>query len=153
MTHDIETRLQALEDHHNLKTLVDTFANLADRKDFASQMLLFTEDAVVETYFGDTLFASMKGRSEIESVSASFIASFEQMFHMNGQFTAGIDVDRASAAHYCNVTLTSGGDGEKKSMNSNGSIYHDDYVRTDDGWLISKRIARFTWRNTAEMAA
>ena len=31
-------------------------------------MQLFTEDATVNTYFGDTLFASMRGREEIGKV-------------------------------------------------------------------------------------
>ena len=57
MSINLEQRIQSLEDRAALKQLVDTFSNLADDKDIVSQMLLFTEDAIVETYFGDTLFA------------------------------------------------------------------------------------------------
>jgi hypothetical protein len=35
--------------------LVDTFANLADEKRIADQMPLFTPDAKVQVYMGDTL--------------------------------------------------------------------------------------------------
>ncbi|MBS0590427.1 MAG: nuclear transport factor 2 family protein, partial [Proteobacteria bacterium] len=38
-------RLQQLEDRVALKTLVDTFSNLADTKSVDEQVLLFTEDA------------------------------------------------------------------------------------------------------------
>src|SRR5688500_15604905 len=42
-------RVQRLEDRAALKNLVDTFSNLADRKDVQKQVLLFTEDATVES--------------------------------------------------------------------------------------------------------
>lgn len=152
MTISIEMRLQAIEDEMNLKRLVDTFANLADVRDFDGQMQLFTDDAVVETYIGETLFAKMKGRAEIKQVFTSFTAAFPQMFHMNGQFSVSLAGDRATAVHYCTVTLIGSTDAGTNSMNSNGVVYHDDYVRTPEGWRIEKRVARFVWRNTTEMS-
>ncbi|SFF13292.1 nuclear transport factor 2 family protein [Spirosoma endophyticum] len=44
-----EERLQEIEDRIALKALVDEFSILADRKDIANQLLLFTEEAKVET--------------------------------------------------------------------------------------------------------
>lgn len=45
MNTTLEQRIQRLEDQTAIKHLVDTFSNLADDKDVASQMPLFTEDA------------------------------------------------------------------------------------------------------------
>lgn len=42
-------RLQQLEDRAALKALVDTFSNLADTKSVDAQVLLFTEDATVDS--------------------------------------------------------------------------------------------------------
>jgi ketosteroid isomerase-like protein len=153
MNANVEERLRTIEDEIALKKLVDTFANLADVKDFDGQMLLFTEDAIVETWFGDTLFATMKGRAKIKEVFTSFTAAFDQMFHMNGQFTASVAGNHAEALHYCSVSLIGSGDNGVKIMNSNGVIYRDDFVRTSDGWRIARRIARFVWRNAAEIRA
>lgn len=146
----MEQRIQRLEDLAAIKYLVDTFSNLADDKDVAGQMPLFTEDATVDTYFGDTLFASMRGREEIGKVFSGFIANFEALYHVNGQMTVDIDGDRASSTHYCLVVLVSDEQG-KKSKNFNGVIYKDEYVRRDGQWLIAKRLARFTWRDVSEL--
>lgn len=151
-TKTIEQRLQQLEDRIAIKEIVDTFSNLADVKDIATQMHLLTEDAEVETYFGDTLFARMKGRVEIEKVFSRFIANFESTYHFNGQQVIELNGDSASSQHYCQVVQIASA-GAKKTLNANGVIYRDTYVRRADGWKIAKRIARFTWRDTGEMSA
>lgn len=147
---NLEQRIQRLEDQAALKHLVDTFANLADNKDVASQMLLFTEDATVNTYFGDTLFATMTGRDEIAQVFSGFLANFETVYHINGQMTVELDGDHATADHYCQVTLISEVTG-KQFKNTNGVIYKDEYIRRGGQWRIAKRIARFTWRDQSEL--
>jgi ketosteroid isomerase-like protein len=145
--HDsLEQRIQTLEDKAALKALVDAFSNLADQKDLATQALLFTEDAVVDTYFEGQLFASLKGRKEIEDTFSGFMANFETSYHINGQHTAELDGDRATAVHYCLVVLVNTVDG-KKTRHTNGVYYNDEYVRQGSQWLISKRTSYFTWRD------
>jgi len=147
----LEQRIQKLEDKAALKALVDGFSNLADQKDNATQALLFTEDAVVDTYFEGQLFASLKGRKEIKDTFSSFMANFETSYHINGQHTAELDGDRATAAHYCLVVLISTADG-KKTRSTNGVSYKDEYVRQGGQWLISKRTSHFTWRDQQAIA-
>ncbi|MDJ0932802.1 nuclear transport factor 2 family protein [Breoghania sp.] len=88
----------------------------------------------------------LNGRAAIEANWAPFLATFEKVFHMNGQFSAKIDGNTATAVHYCLVELVGTEDG-KMVRNSNGVIYNDSYVRRDGLWLIAKRVARFTWRD------
>jgi uncharacterized protein (TIGR02246 family) len=145
-TATLEQRIQKLEDTAAIKALVDTFSNLADQKDLATQAFLFTEDAVIDTYFEGQLFASLKGRKEIEETFTGFMANFETSYHINGQHTAKIDGDRATAVHYCLVVLINTVDG-KKNRNTNGVYYNDEYVRQGDQWLIAKRTSYFTWRD------
>jgi ketosteroid isomerase-like protein len=145
--HDsLEQRIQTLEDKAALKALVDAFSNLADQKDLATQALLFTEDAVVDTYFEGQLFASLKGRKEIEDTFSGFMANFETSYHLNGQHTTELDGDRATAVHYCLVVLVNTVDG-KKTRHTNGVYYNDEYVRQGSQWQISKRTSYFTWRD------
>lgn len=151
-TPTLEQRIQALEDQAALKHLVDTFSNLADDKNVAGQMPLFTEDASVETYFGSELFASLKGREQIAEVFNSFLSNFDTVYHINGQQTVQVDGDSATSDHYCMVVLISGAEGNRVK-NTNGVIYKDTYVRRDGRWLISKRVARFTWRDFEPMQA
>ena len=151
MSASLEQRIQQLEDQAAIKRVVDIFANLADVKDIKSQMDLFTEDATVETYFGDTLFASMHGRDEISNVFSGFIANFSALYHMNGQFTVDIDGDKANSTHYCLVVLISEDAQGKTYKNLNGIIYQDEYARRNCKWLISKLIAHFTWRDMSDL--
>lgn len=142
----LEARIQLLEDHAALKRLVDIFSNLADDKKVHEQTFLFTEDAFVQTYFGATPLPPLNGRAEIEASWTPFLATFDAVYHANGQFTADIDGDTATSVHYCTVELIGGPEGAK-TRNSNGVIYSDTYRRVDGKWLIAKRIARFTWRD------
>ncbi|NHF74528.1 nuclear transport factor 2 family protein [Paracoccus xiamenensis] len=142
----LDARIQALEDHAALKKIVDVFSNLADEKKVREQTFLFTEDGVVETWFGDTALPPLNGRKEIEDSWTPFLASFDTVYHMNGQFVAEICGDTATATHYCTVELIGDQDG-RKVRNSNGVIYNDSYVRQNGEWLIKKRVARFTWRD------
>ncbi|WP_349999106.1 nuclear transport factor 2 family protein [Stenotrophomonas lacuserhaii] len=147
----LEQRLQHLEDRAAIKDVVDRFSNLADAKDIATQVRLFTDGAVVETYFQEALFARMQGRKEIQQGFSSFIASFGTMYHINGQLVIELDGDTATGQHYCQVMLIASVNG-KATINTNGVIYHDSYVRTADGWKIAERVSHFTWTNTAAMS-
>lgn len=109
------------------------------------------QDATVNTYFGDTLFASMHGREEISKVFSGFIENFSALYHINGQMTVDINGDHANSTHYCLVVLISDDEHGKKFKNFNGVIYNDDYVRQNGQWLIAKRVARFTWRDIDEL--
>lgn len=146
----LEERIQLLEDRAAIKYIVDEFSNLADRKDVHAQTFLFTEDAIVETYFGENLLAKLNGRKEIEDSWTPFLATFTTVYHMNGQQTVEINGDAATSDHYCMVVLISE-EGGKKVKNTNGVIYRDDYVRKNGKWLISKRVAHFTWRDFEDM--
>lgn len=131
---------------------MDTFSKLADDKKVHEQTFLFTEDGVVETWFGETALPPLHGRKAIEESWTPFLATFDTVYHMNGQFTADIAGDTATSVHYCTVELIGGPDG-KKVRNSNGVIYDDSYVRVNGDWLIAKRIARFTWRDVQPFVA
>nr|WP_205960418.1 nuclear transport factor 2 family protein [Ramlibacter henchirensis] len=72
----LEQRIQSVEDRAALKTLVDTFSNLADAKDVKSQVLLFTEDATVDSYVGGALTSSLKGREQIGQRFGEYLANF-----------------------------------------------------------------------------
>lgn len=147
----VEQRLQCLEDRLAIKEVVDTFSNLADIRQIATQMHLFTEDAVVQTHINGALFSEMKGRQAIERGFLDFIADFETMYHINGQLVVELDGDHAAGHHYCQVMLIGSTDG-KKTLNTNGVIYDDSYIRTTEGWKIAKRISHFTWRDVADMS-
>ena len=148
---DLRARMQRLEDQAALKNLVDTFSNLADIKDIDRQVLLFTEDATVESRTGDAPGDPLKGRKQIGDTFRSFLSGFETVYHINGQQTVSIQGDTASGTAYCLVVLI-GRQNDAASKTTMGVRYADEYVRRNGSWLISKRVSNFMWRETTPMA-
>ena len=134
-----------------LKNLVDTFSNLADQKDIEKQILLFTEDATVESITDGTRSPPLKGREQIGKAFAAFLANFETVYHINGQQTVALRGDTATGVSYCLVVLIATESG-KTIKNTSGVYYDDEYVRRGNTWLIAKRVSHFTWRDREEMA-
>ena len=149
-TDDFELRLQRIEDRLALKSLVDRFSNLADQKDVAAQLPLFTEDATVETYFEGQLFGAFHGREQIGDGFSAYLANFKRVYHINGQQTIELNGDHATGTSYCLVVLVRTENG-KKLRSTGGVYYHDEYFRDGSDWLIAKRVSHFAWRDLNEM--
>lgn len=139
-------RLQEIEDRLALKALVDEFSVLADRKDIANQMLLFTEDAKVES-INNGQATVLSGKKQISDAFGGFLSLFEVVYHINGQQTVTITGDKATGIAYCSVSLIGVQNG-KRMKNDMGVIYNDEYVKIKGKWLIANRKSNFTWRNS-----
>ena len=151
-TKSVEQRLQEIEDRIAIKAIVDTFSNLADKQEFAALVMLLTEDAEVDFYFGEALAGSWKGRAAFEAALVSFSGNFEATYHLNGQQVIELQGDNATSQHYCLAMQIAASEG-KKRLTTNGVTYSDTYVRHPDGWKIAKRTSRFGWSDTREMVA
>jgi ketosteroid isomerase-like protein len=148
---NLTQRVQQLEDKAALKHLVDTFSNLADQKDVLKQVLLFTEDATVESITDGTSLPTLTGREQIRKAFAAYLANFETVYHINGQQTVELRGDTATGVSYCLVVLI-GTENGKTFKNTSGVYYNDEYVRRGGAWLIAKRVSHFTWREREEIA-
>lgn len=115
------------------------------------QTLLFTEDAMVESYSGGQLVSSLKGRKQIGDTFGAYLANFETVYHINGQQTVELHGDRATGISYCLVTLI-GTENGRKIKNTAGVYYNDEYLRRGSAWLIAKLVSHFAWRDREEMA-
>ncbi len=146
----LEKRITEIEDRLALKELVDRFSTLSDVKHAHAQALLFTEDAVVETYVGDRLTVTLKGREQIAEVFGNFLNSMETVYHINGQQTVELNGNNATGISYCRVTLI-GQENGKKMITNHGIYYQDNYVKRNGQWLISKRKSTFHWTEKREM--
>ena len=146
---DLTSRIAALEDQAALKRLVDTFSNLADIKDIETQVLLFTEDATVESWSGGQRGSSFTGRAALAEAFGGFLAQFSTVYHINGQQTVEIEGDAAIGTAYCLVVLVREEDG-KVIRRTSGVRYDDRYVRQDGTWLISGRTSHFEWTEITE---
>lgn len=142
--------IKELEDRALLKELVDAISILADKKDVHSQVQLFSEDAISETFAGGMSVLKLKGRKEMEDAFGDFLKDFETVYHFNGQQIVTVNGDNATGMCYCLVTLIGIEDG-KKMKTTIGVIYQDDFVRENNSWLIAKRIGNFDWQEKCEV--
>jgi ketosteroid isomerase-like protein len=144
-------RLQLIEDKMALKELVDSFSILADQKDVDTQVLLFTEDAEVNTYHEGKLIGTFKGRENIGKAFAGYLANFTHVFHINGQQIVKVDGNHARGTAYCQVYLKGTLQGKNVEI-TDGAYYNDEYVKQNGRWLIAKRTTHFVWQNIKELA-
>lgn len=137
--------LSLVQDQLALKRLVDDFSVLADRKDVAGQMELFTDDATVTSYRSGQAGRPLVGKDSIGTAFANFLDLFDVVYHHNGQQTVEIDGDEATGVAYCLVVLIrqdAEGQSVKRTM---GVRYDDRYRRVDGKWLIAERRSYFEW--------
>jgi hypothetical protein len=146
---DLGRRVRELEDRAALKALVDTFSILADQKDVQAQTQLFTPDATTETWRGGARVSQLRGRTEMGAAFGAFLASFQTVYHFNGQQTVTIDGDRATGTSYCLVILI-GDENGRRMRTTIGVIYNDEYARENGRWLIARRRSVFDWEEKRE---
>jgi len=147
---DLQKRIAEIEDRIAIKNVVDTFSILADTKEVEKQLLLFTENATVESVMQGQVGNALTGRKQIGDAFAGFLKNFETVYHINGQQTLTLNGDRASGISYCLVTLIGTASG-KRIKTTMGVYYHDEFVKENNRWLIAKRKSTFAWQERTEM--
>jgi len=142
---NVEQRLAAIEDKMAIKYIVDEFSNLADTKEIDKQVLLFTEDGVVESASSGQPGSVLKGRAQLKQAFSAFLSNFHTVYHQNGQQTIDLQGDKAEATSYCRVILVGKQNG-KEAKTTLYTIYKDLFVKENGKWLIKHRTSNFVHR-------
>lgn len=133
-----------------LRELVDTFSNLADEKDVAAQMPLFTADAHINVVMDGKEVFDLNGQQQILEAFSGYLSQFSVVYHINGQQTVTINESTAKGIAYCQVTLIKEENGQRIKQTS-GVRYHDRYVFQNGKWLIAERLSNFMWTDIHPM--
>lgn len=147
---NIEQRVAAIEDKMAIKFVVDEFSNLADTKEIDKQVLLFTEDGVVESVSNGQPGNVLRGREQLKQAFTAFLNNFHTVYHQNGQQTITLNGDKATATNYCRVILVGKQNG-KDMKTTLYTIYKDDFVKENGKWLIKHRTSNFVHREVVEV--
>lgn len=146
-----DDRLQIIEDKLAIKNVVDVFSNLADTKEIDKQVLLFTEDGVVQSYNNGQVSSNLKGRKELKDRFSAFLNNFQTVYHQNGQQTIDeLTSNSAKATSYCRVILVGKQNG-KQLKTTLYTIYKNEFVKQNGTWLIQKRISNFVRTEVEEV--
>ena len=147
----MESKIQTIEDKMAIKQVVDIFSNLADTKEIKKQVLLFTEDGVVESYSDSKQTSSLKGREQLEQAFSGFLSNFHTVYHQNGQQTIEeLTETTAKATSYCRVILVGEQNG-KQMKTTMYTIYKDEFVKQNGQWLIKHRTSNFKWQEVENL--
>lgn len=146
----MESKIQTIEDKMAIKQVVDVFSNLADTKEIDKQVLLFTEDGVVESITNGQSNI-LKGRQQLKETFSSFLSNFHTVYHQNGQQTIDeLTENTAKTTSYCQVILIGKQDG-KEMKTQMFTIYKDEFVKQNGQWLIKHRTSNFIHRVVEEV--
>ena len=146
----IEQRLAAIEDKMAIKFVVDEFSNLADTKEIDKQVLLFTEDGVVESVSNGQPSTPLKGREQLKQAFSGFLSNFPTVYHQNGQQIITLEGNKAEAVNYCRVILV-GKQNAKEMKTTLYAIYKDAFVKEHGQWLIKHHTSNFVHREVEEI--
>lgn len=136
----LEKRLGILEDKEQLASLLNRYCYVADAKDWKSYSQTFTEDGSMHY----ESWSPVRGREAIAK-AASAEQPFEGLQHSMTNFQFEVDgSDKATGRSYLWFAATpkTSTPGDNYSF---GGPYQFDFVRTPEGWLISRMRLQKIW--------
>ncbi|SFO50089.1 SnoaL-like domain-containing protein [Pseudonocardia ammonioxydans] len=132
--------LQTLSDRTEILELRSRYARALDEQDWDLMRTVFAEDGYADFSFG----RPCEGIEEILHGCRSIMEHLDHTQHLLGNHEITVDGDRASGRHKliggAYLTTAAGA----PSLCEHGE-YVDEYVRTADGWRISRLVFSMTW--------
>lgn len=131
-----------LHDHEVIRLLVARYADAVNRRADDELARLFVPD-------GEWLvpgFGTTAGREEIAKLLRTLVGNFEVLVQTVHQGVIDVSGDRATGRWCLSET---GIDSSGNALNFIG-VYHDQMVRTDDGWAFTRRKFDFLYRKVGD---
>ncbi len=131
------TTLDEMADRAAIGDVLVRYATATDGRDWDLWRTCFTDDAVLDY---DTSGVFDPGGFVDHAAAALAKMSTTQHYVVN--HVIDLDGDRATSRSYALAQHVSARDG---SLFSLGGVYHDEFVRTGEGWRIAHRRFRASW--------
>ncbi|MGV0813938.1 nuclear transport factor 2 family protein [Mycolicibacterium boenickei] len=127
--------LAEISDRLEIQQLLIDYSTAIDRRLFDDLDAVFTPDA----YIDYRAMGGIDGRyPEVKAWLAEVLPNFPAYAHMLGNFDVRIDGDKASARTICFNPMVL--PGLEQQVLFCGLWYEDEFVRTADGWRMSRRV-------------
>lgn len=137
--------LAEISDRLEIQQLITDYSTAIDTRRFDDLDAVFTPDAHIDY----TALGGIEGRyPEVKAWLAEVLPNFPMYAHMLGNFSVHIDGDTASSRTICfnpMVLPTAAGKDQEHVMFC-GLWYDDEFVRTADGWRITRRVETKTFQ-------
>jgi hypothetical protein len=128
--------MEEMSDRFEIQQLLIDYSTAIDRRQFDDLDVVFTPDAYID-------YRAMGGiDGHFPEVKAWLAETLPKIFqahaHMLGNFDVRIDGDTASSRTFCFNPMVFGG--ENNQVMLCGLWYLDEFIRTAEGWRMSKRV-------------
>ena len=127
--------LEEISDRLEIQDLLVAYSTAIDKRRFDDLDRVFTADA----YIDYRAMGGVDGRyPEVKAWLAQVLPNFPAYAHMLGNVDVSIDGDTATSRTLCfNPMVLGGDDGQVLFC---GLWYDDEFVRTAEGWRMTKRV-------------
>ncbi|KUI12440.1 hypothetical protein AU192_20545 [Mycobacterium lehmannii] len=126
--------LEEISDRFEIQQLLIDYSTAIDQKRFDDLDRVFTQDA----YIDYRVTGGIDGRfPEVKTWLKDVLPNFPAYYHMLGNVDIRITGDTGSSRAICFNPMVMGGEGQIYFV---GIWYVDEFVRTADGWRMSKRV-------------
>ncbi|WP_102142921.1 nuclear transport factor 2 family protein [Mycobacterium hubeiense] len=127
--------LAEISDRFEIQQLLIDYSTAIDQKRFDDLDKVFTPDA----YIDYRVTGGIDGQyPRVKAWLAEVLPNFPAYYHMLGNVDLRIDGDRATSRAICFNPMAMGG--EHKQIYFVGIWYVDEFIRTPDGWRMSRRV-------------
>jgi SnoaL-like domain len=131
--------LAEISDRLEIQQLLVDYSTAIDQRRFDDLDKVFTPDA----YIDYRALGGIDGRyPEVKEWLGQVLGTFPVYAHMLGNFSVRIDGDTASSRVICFNPMVLGGskDGQEEKVLFCGLWYDDEFVRTPEGWRMTRRV-------------
>jgi hypothetical protein len=127
--------LEEISDRLEIQDLLVAYSTAIDTRRFDDLDRVFTPDA----YIDYREMGGIDGRfPEVKAWLANVLPNFPAYAHMLGNFDVRIDGDTASSRTVLFNPMVLGGD--RNQILFCGLWYEDEFIRTPEGWRMSRRV-------------
>ncbi|KRD18188.1 hypothetical protein ASE48_24785 [Mycobacterium sp. Root265] len=127
--------IEEISDRLEIQQLLVDYSTAIDARRFDDLDRVFTADA----YIDYRAMGGVDGRyPEVKAWLAQVLPNFPAYAHMLGNFDVKIDGDTATSRTLCFNPMVLGGD--EQQVLFCGLWYDDEFVRTGEGWRMTKRV-------------
>jgi SnoaL-like domain len=127
--------LAEISDRLEIQQLLIDYSTAIDQRRFDDLDRVFTPDA----YIDYRAMGGVDGRyPEVKAWLAEVLPNFPAYAHLLGNFDVQVDGDAASSRTLCFNPMVLGGD--EQQVLFCGLWYDDEFVRTPEGWRMSRRV-------------
>jgi hypothetical protein len=130
--------LTEISDRYDIQQLLVDYSTAIDLRRFDELDRVFTRDA----YIDYRAMGGIDGRyPEVKAWLAEVLPAFANYAHMLGLPSIRVDGDTATARTFCfNPMVLAADNSAKPTTMLLGLWYDDEFVRTADGWRMSRRV-------------